>query len=42
MASCKAPGISTAVVALANNLNANLVRRWVLESDPHLQVLKES
>lgn len=32
VAACKAPGISTA--ALANSLNANLVRRWVLESDP--------
>lgn len=39
MAACKAPGISTAVVALANNLNANLVRRWVLESDPAHQVV---
>ena len=35
VAACKAPGVSTtAVVALANGLNANLVRRWVLESDP--------
>lgn len=34
VAACKAPGISTAAVALANGLNANLVRRWVLESDP--------
>ena len=34
MAACKAPGVSTAAVALANGLNANLVRRWVLESDP--------
>ncbi|MFM2253676.1 MAG: hypothetical protein RJB68_2013 [Pseudomonadota bacterium] len=31
---CKAPGISTAAVALANGLNANLVRRWVAESSP--------
>ena len=34
VAACKAPGVSTAAVALANGLNANLVRRWVLESDP--------
>lgn len=26
---CEAPGVSTAAVALANGLNANLVRRWV-------------
>ena len=39
MAACKAPGISTAAVALANSLNANLVRRWVLESDPAHQVV---
>jgi len=34
VAACKAPGISTAAVALANGLNANLVRRWVAESNP--------
>jgi len=34
VAACMAPGISTVAVALANSLNANLVRRWVLESDP--------
>ena len=34
VAACKAPGVSTAAVALANSLNANLVRRWVAESDP--------
>ena len=28
MAACKQPGISTAAVALANGLNANLLRRW--------------
>ena len=31
---CQQPGASVAGVALANGLNANLVRRWVLESDP--------
>ena len=39
VAACMAPGISTAAVALANSLNANLVRRWVLESDPAHQVV---
>ena len=27
------PGVSTAAVALANGLNANLLRRWVSESE---------
>lgn len=34
VAACKVPGVSTAAVALANRLNANLVRRWLAESDP--------
>lgn len=32
MAACKQPGVSTAAVALANGLNANLLRRWISES----------
>jgi transposase-like protein len=28
---CQAPGVSTASVALANGMNANLLRRWVAE-----------
>lgn len=32
IAACLEPGVSTAAIALANGLNANLVRRWVLES----------
>ena len=31
-AACLEPGVSTAAIALANGLNANLVRRWVAES----------
>ena len=27
------PGVSTAAVALANDLNANMLRRWVREAD---------
>lgn len=27
------PGVSTAAVALANSLNANMLRRWVREAD---------
>ncbi len=29
---CREPGVSTAAVALANGLNANLLRRWVVEA----------
>ena len=32
IAACLEPGVSTAAVALANALNANLARRWVAES----------
>jgi hypothetical protein len=33
VAECCKPGVSTASVAMANGVNANLVRRWVLESE---------
>lgn len=29
---CRHPGMSIAAVALANGLNANLLRRWIIES----------
>jgi transposase len=29
VAACNQPGVSTAAIALANGLNANLLRRWV-------------
>lgn len=32
VAACRKPGVSTAAVALANALNANMLRRWVVES----------
>lgn len=32
IAACKQPGVSTAAVALANGLNANLLRRWISEA----------
>jgi transposase len=32
VAACHAPGISKAAIALANGLNANMLRRWVVES----------
>ena len=33
VASCQATGISVAAVALANGINANLLRRWVREAE---------
>jgi len=32
VAACREPGVSTAAIALANGLNTNMVRRWVVES----------
>jgi transposase-like protein len=32
VAACLEPGVSKAAIALANGLNANMLRRWVLES----------
>jgi len=33
MDACGRPGVSTAAVALANGLNANMLRRWVIERE---------
>jgi len=33
VASCRKPGVSIAAVALANRLNANLLRRWVVTAE---------
>lgn len=35
IAACLEPGVSTAAIALANGLNANLARRWVVETSQH-------
>ena len=32
IAACQTPGVSKAAIALANGLNANMLRRWVVES----------
>ena len=32
IAACFEPGVSKAAIALANGLNANMLRRWVVES----------
>ena len=33
VAAYSAPGVSTAAVAMANGVNANLARRWVVEAE---------
>lgn len=33
VAACRRPGVSVAAVALANGLNANLLRRWVVTEE---------
>ena len=33
VAACSKPGVSSASVAMANGLNANLVRRWVKDGE---------
>jgi transposase len=33
VAACRTPGVSIAAVALEHRLNANLLRRWVVEED---------
>ncbi len=33
MAACRQPGVSIAAAALARGLNANLLRRWVVEAE---------
>lgn len=33
VAACRKPGVSIAAIALANGLNANLLRRWVVAEE---------
>jgi transposase len=33
IAACQQPGVSSAAVALAHSVNANLLRRWVKEAE---------
>jgi transposase len=35
VAACCAPGVSVASIALANGINANLLRRWVSQCQPN-------
>lgn len=36
VALCNQPGVSSAAVAMANGVNANLARRWVLGAERHV------
>lgn len=38
VAACSKPGVSSAAVAMANGINANLVRRWVKEAEAGTEV----
>lgn len=42
---CQAPGVSKAAIAMANGLNANMLRRWIVESshggDGQLDTIKK-
>jgi transposase len=38
---CRQPGVSMAAVALANGLNANVLRRWVQQAEPDRPVGSE-
>lgn len=33
VAACNSPGVSSAAVAMAHGVNANLARRWVLDAE---------
>jgi transposase len=37
VSACRQPGVSIAAVALANGLNANLLRRWVVMTEEQMQ-----
>jgi transposase len=45
VAACQAPGVSKDAIALANGLNANMLRRWLVEAtqgrDGQLSAVKE-
>jgi transposase len=42
VAACREPGVSVSAVALANGLNANLLRRWIKEHAERLPVRRRS
>lgn len=37
---CLRPGVSIAAVALAHGLNANMLRKWVVEAEPKAEAPK--
>lgn len=42
VAACRRPGVSVAAIALANGLNANMLRRWIKESGKLFPVARRS
>mgnify|MGYP006910068984 FL=1 len=38
MQACRQPGVSIAAVALANGLNANMVRKWLIDAEARAAV----
>ena len=41
VAACSRPGVSIASVALANGINANLLRRWMIEQGGQRLLMRE-
>jgi len=39
VAACSKPGVSSASVAMANGINANLVRRWVKDAEDDVEAV---
>jgi transposase len=42
VAACRQPGVSMAAVAMSRSLNANLLRRWVVEAERAAEVPRGS
>jgi len=42
VAACRQPGVSVSAVALANGLNANLLRRWIKERAERLPARRQT
>ena len=42
VAACSKPGVSSASVAMANGINANLVRRWVKDAEAEREDVGEA
>jgi transposase-like protein len=42
VAACRQPGVSIAAVAMSRSVNANLLRRWVVEAERGLEARRTS